>query len=124
METERPRKWSVKMTFIKFSPFFFSFLEFIFAGVAKLMAKRSVPRTDTELTTVERGQNVEAGQSSYTFSPSTFVFEPNRDNQPNGTGSKKASKQLESRRRRTRKHKRNWDFFLWLYLTKPKGEIF
>lgn len=81
--------------------------EFIFAGVAKLMEARRVPRTDTDLTTVERGQNVKAGQSSYTFSPSTFVFHPNTDNQTNGTASKKASKQLESRRRRTRKHKRN-----------------
>ena len=73
------------MTFIKFSPFFFSFLEFIFAGVAKLMEARRVPRTESELTTVERGQNVEAGQSSYAFSPSTFVFEPNRDDQTNRT---------------------------------------
>ena len=88
------------------------------------MEARRVPRTDTDLTTVERGQNVKAGQSSCTFSPSTFVFHPNTDNQTNGTASKKASKQLESRRRRTRKHKRKWDFFLWLYLTKPKREIF
>ena len=71
------------------------------------MEARRVPRTESELTTVERGQNVEAGQSSYTFSPSTFVFEPNRDDQPKGIGSKKASKPLASRRRRTRKHKRN-----------------
>ena len=71
------------------------------------MEARRVPRTESELTTVERGQNVEAGQSSYAFSPSTFVFEPNRDDQPKGTGSKKASKPLASRRRRTRKHKRN-----------------
>ena len=54
-----------KMTFIKFDrSFFFSVLEFIFAGVAKLMEARRVPCRDSELTTVERGQNVEAGPSS------------------------------------------------------------
>ena len=114
------------MTFIKFHVDFllFSSLEFIFAGFASLRKAGRVLHTDSEQTTAKEGQNLEAGPSFYAFSPSTSVFGPNRDDQPNGAGSKKVSKQLGGRRRKTRKYKKNWDFFLWLHLTKPKRETF
>lgn len=109
MKIEGAYKRSAKITFIKFYVDFllFSFLEFIFAGFASLRKAGRALHTDSEQTTAKEEQNLEAGPSSYAFSPSTSVFGPNRDDQPNGAGSKRVSKQLGGRRRKTRKYKKN-----------------
>ena len=82
------------MTIIKFLLFFlFSFLEFF----ASLLEAGAVSHTDSEQIKLEVGQIFQPGPSS----------DPNRDDQANGAGTKKASKQFGNRRRRTRKHNKN-----------------
>ena len=76
---------------------------------ASLFKAGRVSNPESEQTTVEQGQIFQAEPSCYASSPSIFEF------QPNGAETKQASKQLANRRRRTRKHKKNWDFFLWLH---------
>lgn len=84
---------------------YLSVLEF-FAGLSE--ADR-VYHPDSELTTLEHGRSSEAGPSSYSSSPSTSGF------QPNGDVTRRGSKQLANRRFSTRKHKKDWNLFLWLH---------
>ena len=108
--TSYKKKWSLSNFYSFYFPEFF----------ASLLGAGRVSHTDSKQTTLEAGNIFQAGPSSYSSSPSTSGFDPNRHDQPNGAGTKKVSKQLANKRRRTRKHKKKWDFFLWLHWTKPK----
>ena len=79
------------------------FLEF-FASLFREAGRAS--HIDSEQTTLEAGQIFLAGPSSCSSSLFTLGFDPNRHDQANGAGTKKASKQMANRRHRTRKRKK------------------